>query len=121
MSDKYYPDIENAPYGVARLGDKYTLLDIFEKFPKKKQEVNNYWTYIVAPAVIAASSMGAYNKAFLNRSFIYKPQYTILASIAFGAVGFISYYYREKAELRTEAICRDYIRLHPERFPPVGK
>lgn len=120
MSDIVYPNRDEAPYGVARLGEKYTLQDIFDKFPKQEKNFVNYYTYLAASTVMGlAVPIGINN--LMRKKLYYKPFMTL----ASGTIMFLGMrailYYQEMSAIRTEAICRDYIRLHPDRFPPVGK
>lgn len=120
MSDIVYPNPEEAPYGVARLGEKYTLLDIFEKFPKQERTFANYWTYLGAAAVIGFGAPIGINN-LIGKKLYYKPFITLASGTITVLAMQAIFYYQEQSAIRTEAICRDYIRLHPDRFPPVGK
>lgn len=120
MSDIVYPKDEEAPYGVARLGEKYTLIDIFDKFPKEERNLVNYYSYLAMSAIVGAiAPMGLHN--LTGHKLYHKPHLTILFSGTMFFAAKTIFYYRDQSAKRTEAICRDYIRLHPDRFPPVGK
>ena len=120
MADIVYPNTEEAPYGVARLGEKYTLLDIFDKFPKEERNFVNYYSYLAAAAVVGAVvPMGLNNLS--GHKLYHRPHWTIGLSAAMFFAAKTVFYYKRQSAIRTEAICRDYIRLHPDRFPPVGK
>lgn len=120
MSEKYYPNPDEAPYGVARLGPKYHILDIFDKFPKKEVNYNNYYFYVISGTVLGLGLPILINHG-MSRSPLYQLHYTILAGMAGFGITNAGLYYQRRAAIRTEAICRDYVRLHPERFPLIGK
>ena len=120
MSDIVYPNIEEAPYGVARLGEKYTLTDIFEKFPKQEKNFNNYYSYLAFSTILGLALPVGLNH-WMGKKLYFQPFVTISAGVAAFVACRGLFYYREQSAIRTEAVCRDYIRLHPDRFPPVGK
>lgn len=120
MAELVYPNTEEAPYGVARLGEKYTLIDIFDKFPKEERSFVNYYSYLAFSAIIGAVVPIGLNN-LMGKKLYYKPFITLLSSGSMYLATKAIFYYRDVSSIRTEAICRDYIRLHPDRFPPIGK
>lgn len=120
MAEHYYPDKENAPYGVARLGDKYSLLDVFEKFPKRERRTVSYFYTPIFMGVFSCTVMMVGIHALAFKSPMHKPWQTIAAGVLGGVVVYATLTIKEKREIRTEAICRDYIKTYPEHFPPIG-
>ena len=119
MSDEYYKNRDEAPYGIARLGDSYTLMDVFDKFPKREKNFNNYYGVIFISTFFCIAGPCLFHH-FMDKPFFYQPLYKLLSG-GIGATG--TYFGLElnlKKTLRTEAICRDYLQKNPDLFPPIG-
>lgn len=115
-----YVDPKNAHYNMAKLGDSYHPLDVFEKFEARTPRTGSYLFFPFYSSCLGmlAVALGQRNYGRPVVSQLWKYGIAIGVGSWFG--DYVWKWNREASDYR-DAVLRDYIEKHYEDFPRVGK
>lgn len=120
-SEEYdYVDPKKAHYNVAKLGDKYHILDVFNKYEPDKFRLSSYLFNPFYASTLFFMSIVVFNWRG-KRPMWAQPWKHVLAIGGGFVVGDFIWKWNKSVAERKDSILKHYAELHPDDFPIVGK
>ncbi|KAI1287434.1 hypothetical protein HDE_10085 [Halotydeus destructor] len=120
-SEEYaYIDPKKAHYGIARLGERYHPLDVYDKFDRPPPKFGVYLLFPVFGAALACIGVAGQN--YYTKKPVISQLWKYAVFCGLGAYfGHSVFNYNAKVANRNDAIYRHYLETHYDDFPVVER